>query len=29
MNYSYVMGINNIYKLQEKDFEIKTYGNNS
>lgn len=28
MNYSYVMGIENIDKLQENDFEIKPYGNN-
>lgn len=28
MNYSYVMGINNIDKLKENNFEIKTFGNN-
>ena len=28
VNYSYVMGIDNIDKLQENNFEIKSYGNN-
>ena len=28
INYSYVMGIDNINKLQENNFEIKSYGNN-
>ena len=28
MNYSYVMGIENIDKLKENNFEIKPYGNN-
>lgn len=28
MNYSYIMGISNIDKLQENNFEIKPYGNN-
>ena len=28
MNYSYVMGIENIDKLKESNFEIKPYGNN-
>lgn len=28
MNYSYVMGINNIDKLKENNFEMKTFGNN-
>ena len=28
MNYSYVMGIDNIYKLKENGFEVKSYGNN-
>lgn len=28
MNYSYVMGIENINKLKENNFEIKPYGNN-
>lgn len=28
MNYSYVMGIENIDKLKENNFEIKQYGNN-
>ena len=28
MNYSYVMGVNNIDKLKENNFEIKVYDNN-
>lgn len=28
MNYSYVMGVNNIEKLKESNFEIKTFKNN-
>ena len=28
INYSYVMGIDNIDKLQENNFQIKSYGNN-
>ncbi len=28
MNYSYIMGIDNIEKLKENDFEIICYGNN-
>ncbi len=28
MNYSYVMGTDNINKLKEKGFKIKSYGNN-
>ena len=28
INYSYVMGIDNIDKLQENNFEIKSWGNN-
>ena len=27
MNYSYVMGIDNIEKLKENDFQIKSYEN--
>ncbi len=28
MNYSYLMGINNIEKLKQNNFEIKSFGNN-
>ena len=28
MNYSYVMGVNNIKKLEEEGFEIESFGNN-
>ena len=28
MNYSYLMGINNIEKLKQNNFKIKSFGNN-